>query len=156
MAETLSDSVSDYLESSHFALFQGAAKPYAEPLLQFVAGHLDTQFPQDPQTVTAAAVQALLLDHVARLEVPLAARQAAPELLGGFFDYLGTSGRCPPAAAWSTWLEDAAARYQARFRADGSVRGETVSHHLPTVGRNDPCPCGSGLKYKKCCLALLG
>ena len=19
------------------------------------------------------------------------------------------------------------------------------------VGRNDPCPCGSGLKYKKCC-----
>ncbi|MFO7967139.1 MAG: SEC-C metal-binding domain-containing protein [Archaeoglobaceae archaeon] len=22
------------------------------------------------------------------------------------------------------------------------------------VGRNDPCPCGSGLKYKKCCLSL--
>lgn len=22
----------------------------------------------------------------------------------------------------------------------------------PRVGRNDPCPCGSGLKYKKCCL----
>jgi hypothetical protein len=21
------------------------------------------------------------------------------------------------------------------------------------VGRNDPCPCGSGNKYKKCCLA---
>jgi len=20
------------------------------------------------------------------------------------------------------------------------------------VGRNDPCPCGSGLKHKKCCL----
>ena len=23
---------------------------------------------------------------------------------------------------------------------------------LPTVGRNDPCSCGSGKKYKKCCL----
>ena len=22
----------------------------------------------------------------------------------------------------------------------------------PKVGRNDPCPCGSGLKFKKCCL----
>lgn len=22
----------------------------------------------------------------------------------------------------------------------------------PQVGRNDPCPCGSGLKYKKCCM----
>jgi len=21
------------------------------------------------------------------------------------------------------------------------------------IGRNDPCPCGSGMKYKKCCLA---
>jgi uncharacterized protein YecA (UPF0149 family) len=21
------------------------------------------------------------------------------------------------------------------------------------AGRNDPCPCGSGLKYKKCCAA---
>ena len=25
----------------------------------------------------------------------------------------------------------------------------------PTVGRNDPCPCGSGKKYKKCCGANL-
>ena len=23
--------------------------------------------------------------------------------------------------------------------------------HVEKVGRNDPCPCGSGLKYKKCC-----
>jgi len=27
---------------------------------------------------------------------------------------------------------------------------ETRTHHK--VGRNDPCPCGSGHKYKKCCL----
>src|ERR1039457_7370410 len=24
---------------------------------------------------------------------------------------------------------------------------------MDKIGRNDPCPCGSGLKYKKCCLA---
>lgn len=24
----------------------------------------------------------------------------------------------------------------------------------PKVGRNDPCPCGSGKKYKKCCAGL--
>ncbi|WP_444814782.1 SEC-C metal-binding domain-containing protein [Variovorax flavidus] len=22
------------------------------------------------------------------------------------------------------------------------------------VGRNEPCPCGSGVKYKRCCGAL--
>lgn len=24
------------------------------------------------------------------------------------------------------------------------------------IGRNDPCPCGSGKKYKKCCESRLG
>jgi uncharacterized protein len=28
----------------------------------------------------------------------------------------------------------------------------TVVGKNPKPGRNDPCPCGSGLKYKKCCL----
>ena len=23
----------------------------------------------------------------------------------------------------------------------------------PKIGRNDPCPCGSGKKHKKCCMA---
>ncbi|WP_407637202.1 SEC-C metal-binding domain-containing protein [Candidatus Nitrososphaera gargensis] len=23
------------------------------------------------------------------------------------------------------------------------------------VGRNDPCPCGSGRKFKKCCLKMV-
>jgi preprotein translocase subunit SecA len=37
---------------------------------------------------------------------------------------------------------------------DGSVSSETdpttVAADLPRVGRNDPCPCGSGKKYKQC------
>jgi HEAT repeat protein len=28
---------------------------------------------------------------------------------------------------------------------------ETAPSHASTAGRNDPCPCGSGKKYKKCC-----
>ena len=27
----------------------------------------------------------------------------------------------------------------------------TIRHEEPKVGRNDPCPCGSGKKYKHCC-----
>jgi uncharacterized protein len=29
---------------------------------------------------------------------------------------------------------------------------QPVRQTTPRVGRNDPCPCGSGKKYKKCCL----
>ncbi|HVK53650.1 MAG TPA: DUF1186 domain-containing protein [Burkholderiales bacterium] len=32
---------------------------------------------------------------------------------------------------------------------------ETYRRETPKIGRNDPCPCGSGKKYKKCCLSLL-
>lgn len=34
---------------------------------------------------------------------------------------------------------------------DGEHETETVRHEGPKVGRNDPCPCGSGRKFKKCC-----
>ncbi len=29
-------------------------------------------------------------------------------------------------------------------------KGHTIVREMPKVGRNDPCPCGSGKKYKKC------
>ena len=28
----------------------------------------------------------------------------------------------------------------------------TIKRDKPKIGRNEPCPCGSGKKYKKCCL----
>ena len=35
---------------------------------------------------------------------------------------------------------------------DGQIdTGEPWHREEPKVGRNDPCPCGSGKKYKKCC-----
>ena len=33
----------------------------------------------------------------------------------------------------------------------GAVRPVQVVRSTPKVGRNDPCPCGSGKKYKNCC-----
>ena len=37
------------------------------------------------------------------------------------------------------------------FEAEPFIQ-EPIRNPLRTVGRNDPCPCGSGKKYKKCCL----
>jgi len=34
--------------------------------------------------------------------------------------------------------------------AGGPSRPEPIRRTTPKVGRNDPCPCGSGKKYKKC------
>jgi tetratricopeptide (TPR) repeat protein len=46
--------------------------------------------------------------------------------------------------------------YNALRREFGLGHGDTavsqVVAQAPRVGRNDPCPCGSGKKYKKCCM----
>ena len=48
----------------------------------------------------------------------------------------------------------AARRQQARGGGGGGggdgAKVETVRRDKPKIGRNDPCPCGSGKKYKKC------
>ena len=45
------------------------------------------------------------------------------------------------------------ARTSANDHAQASVQ---VVRSTPKVGRNDPCPCGSGKKYKNCCGKNLG
>ena len=37
------------------------------------------------------------------------------------------------------------------FFVEGEVLRDQVKRAGPKVGRNDPCPCGSGKKFKKCC-----
>jgi len=37
------------------------------------------------------------------------------------------------------------------FREGRTPEPVTVTRTAPKIGRNDPCPCGSGKKYKKCC-----
>ena len=38
----------------------------------------------------------------------------------------------------------------------GNAPVQTVVRPGPKIGRNEPCPCGSGRKYKKCCLGKDG
>jgi SEC-C motif-containing protein len=37
-----------------------------------------------------------------------------------------------------------------RFVTGDELKNPTVKYETPKPGRNDPCPCGSGKKYKKC------
>ncbi len=41
------------------------------------------------------------------------------------------------------------------FYVDGKIMPQQPSRHEKT-GRNAPCPCGSGKKYKRCCLGKSG
>ena len=40
---------------------------------------------------------------------------------------------------------------QARMAGAGDMQVQQIVRSGEKIGRNDPCPCGSGKKYKKCC-----
>ncbi|MDP2144331.1 MAG: UPF0149 family protein [Gallionella sp.] len=45
--------------------------------------------------------------------------------------------------------------WQPRRQAEAEhMASVTIQRDQPKVGRNDPCPCGSGKKFKKCCGAV--
>ncbi len=82
---------------------------------------------------------------------PAAARGPAPAMS------LGTSAEQAPrmqmshADATNAAFASADADQRAAMRAQGSDgKVETIRREQPKVGRNDPCPCGSGKKYKQC------
>ena len=37
-------------------------------------------------------------------------------------------------------------------QGDGTIKRKPVNRASRKIGRNDPCPCGSGKKYKNCCM----
>ncbi|MGQ0525498.1 MAG: SEC-C metal-binding domain-containing protein [Betaproteobacteria bacterium] len=68
---------------------------------------------------------------------------------------------------WSFYAPAEIERRQQRWEGEDAHGGEDeledsdlfaeepIAPHFrktPKIGRNDPCPCGSGKKYKKCCL----
>ena len=56
------------------------------------------------------------------------------------------SKQIPAGVAWiyRYWLPYRQAVYEQKV-------ANTIQRSHPKIGRNDPCPCGSGLKFKKCC-----
>lgn len=91
------------------------------------------------------------------------------ETMAYMFEMMQSAGEAVPGNGETAEVA-ALARYKAavealtasRWLAEAEDNGEDVprwSDEAPSlvnltrqVGRNDPCPCGSGKKYKKCCL----
>ena len=92
---------------------------------------------------------------------PLASRQTEAPTDRTMLACAGGNGGSRPPRGVSTSVDDLEEAFQrkkrreleqARMAGGGDCR-ETVQQVVrgaDKVGRNDPCPCGSGKKYKKC------
>jgi preprotein translocase subunit SecA len=120
------DPLVEYKKES-FALFQDMKARIEEEMVRYLF-HLRPVLNEEPPTRPRPA---------ARRAAPLTMNHPASEAVPAF---AGASRAAAPVGA--------AAPKPARTGGDDVIK--TVRHEGPKVGRNDPCPCGSGKKYKKC------
>jgi preprotein translocase subunit SecA len=126
------DPLVEYKKES-FALFQDMKARIEEEMVRYLF-HLRASIGDDGSAPPPATRRApsLMMSHPAAEGVPAFAGARAG----------GASARQVPAEFGG------GAPRPARTGGDDVVK--TVRHEGPKVGRNDPCPCGSGKKYKKC------
>ena len=148
--------IDDYLGSERMLFLDPAIKEHADGVLRAFFEEAAKRGADSLESLTAKTVEVVLFQHLGRLAVSAEAKRAAPDLLEGFFGYLRETGRYPGADAWQICVEALGGRFRDSIRGDGSVKGETFRKNYSAVGRNDPCPCGSGKKFKKCCGPLIG
>jgi len=100
---------------------------------------------------TEAEFRRVVLDELPSLDLPAAMRTAVPEALTAFLGWLEDSGRLAGGRSLGAFVGALGPAYQERCSPRGGLRVPPVVKKTADIGRNDPCPCGSGRKFKKCC-----
>ena len=146
--ERIENWVGDFCTSDAIRGIAGGLREYAHDLLvRFLAAaceHRDVE----PEEVDEADVKSALLGSVAKLNLPASVKGEVPALCGAFLADLEAQGRLGGGrmlGAYAGALKDA-------FEEAASGKPKPIVRPGSRLKRNDPCPCGSGKKYKKCCM----
>jgi len=131
------DPLVEYKKES-YQMFQALMDRIDEEILRW-------SFLYQPVEAPAAPAEAAPPEPRARAAAPPRARE--PELaLAGVKTVPRNLSFNDPSASPSAFARAA----QPREASGGTNEVQTIRREGPKVGRNDPCPCGSGKKYKKC------
>jgi len=148
----LSEHITEYISSQYFTIFSGPSKNHAEIILHGYSYHIaelcDAKLKLEHH-------EKVLHQLMSKMSFPIEVKKDIPELLSSYLAFVSETGRNPEASLWLEDIKVITPAYLGLFREDGSVKGKTFKKNYTDVGRNDQCPCGSGLKFKKCCLKLL-
>lgn len=146
--ETIENWVSDYCGSDRAEQFEGPLREFAPQILTTFL--LDACQPRgiEPGDLEESDAKAGLLGQVPRLNLPEPARQRVPELCGDFLAALEDAGRLGGGRALGAFVR----ALNPSFRDSATGKSAPFTNPGSKLGRNDPCPCGSGKKYKKCCM----
>jgi len=130
-------------------------RPFSPELREMAAGLLEAFLTGacevrgiEPEDIEEPDVKAALLGPVARLAVPEPVRAEVPAACGAFLARLESEGRLGGGRVLGAFAKALTPSYLEAV--SGKVK--PIVRAGSKIGRNDPCPCGSGKKYKKCCM----
>ena len=130
------DPLVEYKKES-FALFQDMKARVEEEIVRYLFWLRPVVNEQAGQAPRPAA----------RRATPITMNNPSAEMVPAFAG-AGRASAAGAAAGQAPGAPGAGERRPARTGGDDVVK--TVRREEPKVGRNEPCPCGSGKKYKKC------
>lgn len=146
--EKIENWVGDFCSSDQARQVAPALREHAPAVLvEFLAAACEARG-VEPDEIEEADVKAALVGKIARLDVPAEAKKAVPAacaLLLGQLEDEGRVGGGRVLGAYARALQEA-------FDEAASGKKKPIVRPGAKIGRNDPCPCGSGKKYKQCCL----
>jgi preprotein translocase subunit SecA len=131
------DPLVEYKKES-FALFQDMKARIEEEMVRYIF-HLRPVLNEEAKVPRP----------VARRATPITMNNPAAEAVPAFAG-AGRASAATPASARQAPSPFGGGGGPRPARTGGDDVIKTVKREEPKVGRNDPCPCGSGKKYKKC------
>jgi len=102
----------------------------------------------EPEEIEEEDLKRALIDRIARLNLPETARGDVPELCALFLTQLQDEGRLGGGRMLGAYVR----ALKEHYLEAASGKKKPFVRPGSKIGRNDPCPCGSGKKYKTCCL----
>ena len=150
--EQIDNWVSDFLIDDAGDRVDSALAPHAQAVLVTFLRHSCSIRQIGPEAIEEQDIRAGLLDGLRSLAIPDPLQDHIPQLVGDFLADLQQRGRLAGGESHQHLMQTLKESYLRGQR--GEV--ESIDRVASKIGRNDPCPCGSGRKYKKCCLNLLG
>lgn len=141
--EEAEDWAAEFAGSTAYSLLPPTQKEHAQSLT--------AEFLRRCSSPDEESARRVILDELPLLDLPDETRQAIPDLLCVFLEWLQDSGRFANGRSLGRFVAALGRVYRKRLAPEGGVRNAPVVKQTSDIGRNDPCPCGSGKKYKKCC-----
>lgn len=144
--EKIENWVGDFCGGDAVRAFSSGAREYAPELLTtFLAAACEARG-IEPEDLEEGDLKPALL-KLAKLQLPQSVKAEVPALCAAMLADLETQGRLGGGRMMGAYVR----ALTEAFAETASGKPKPIKSPGSKIGRNDPCPCGSGRKYKKCC-----